>query len=188
MSKTYLSFFRNQVQASPKGQRPLLMPIENPVEAFTARVEAAGCELILCPSVGNVIQYAQEHRILAEPHVLWQSELHSLNMNKPDEYNEQTILIAADAAAAETGTIFKAATETCPTQLLFLPQHLLIMVKKNQICNEYIQAYTMAKQAQPNFMNMHMITGPSRTADIQQILVLGAHGPIRVTIFLTEEE
>ncbi|MFV0605063.1 MAG: lactate utilization protein C [Niabella sp.] len=184
MHKPYLSHFHNNGKHITKGKPPCLKKIDDKIEMFTTRAKAVGCDFIVCSSIQEVIQYAIDHQIKAEACSLWQTALSNVMCSDLNALNEQTILITADAAAAETGTIFKAATSICPTNMLFLPKHLLVMVKENQIYDYYEQAYEATKKVQPNFINIHMITGPSRTADIEQILVLGAHGPIQLTIFL----
>ena len=73
--------------------------------------------------------------------------------------------------------------------LSILPPHHIVLATKNQIVPDLPTAYRMIREKySPNYPSMvSLVTGPSRTGDIERILVLGAHGPRKLTIILVEE-
>jgi L-lactate dehydrogenase complex protein LldG len=64
----------------------------------------------------------------------------------------------------------------------FLCQHLALVVPAGQIVNNLGEAYKRIRFDGPGFGAF--IAGPSKTADIEQSLVIGAHGPKSMTVFL----
>ncbi len=95
------------------------------------------------------------------------------------------------AAIAETGTLMLISGPGTPTTLNFLPDNEIVVVRAEQVVAAYEDAWDRLRaicptpQAMPRTVNF--ITGPSRTGDIEQRIVLGAHGPRRLHIILVEE-
>jgi L-lactate dehydrogenase complex protein LldG len=98
------------------------------------------------------------------------------------------------AAIAETGTLMLTSGAHRPTTLNFLPDTHIVLVHADQVVATYedgwdrLRAATSAAadpgSALPRTVNF--ITGPSRTGDIEQRIVLGAHGPRRLHILVVE--
>ena len=87
------------------------------------------------------------------------------------------------AGVAETGTLVLKSNATSPTTLNFLTDIHAVVLKQDHIINSYEDAWDLIRQADlPRTVNF--ITGPSRSADIEQTLQMGAHGPKRLIIFL----
>ncbi len=98
------------------------------------------------------------------------------------------------AAVAETGTLMLVSGAQTPTTLNFLPDTHIAVVRAAQVVAAYEDGWDrlraaatpgMPAQALPRVVNF--ITGPSRTGDIEQRIVLGAHGPRRLHIVLVED-
>ena len=92
-----------------------------------------------------------------------------------------SVSIAA-SAAAETGSIAFVGGPESPATLHVLPLHHVSVVYASRIEGGYEDALARARAlhgASTNGMPRHLnvITGPSRTADIEQTLLMGAHGP-----------
>jgi L-lactate dehydrogenase complex protein LldG len=68
--------------------------------------------------------------------------------------------------------------------LPFICQHLVVIIKKTDIVSTMHQAYHRIADAEYPFGVF--IAGPSKTADIEQSLVLGAHGPRSLTVYLVD--
>ena len=86
----------------------------------------------------------------------------------------------AFAGVAESGTLVLLSGPDNPTTLNFLPDTHIVMVAADDIAGDYETVWTRLREAQgpgtvPRTMNL--VTGPSRSADIEQKLILGAHGP-----------
>jgi L-lactate dehydrogenase complex protein LldG len=90
-----------------------------------------------------------------------------------------------DALVAQTGTVVLTSQTAGGRALSCLPPHHLVIARRDQLVADLPAAFALIKQRHgPKFPSMiSFITGPSRTGDIERILVLGAHGPKRLTIF-----
>ncbi|MGC1180039.1 MAG: lactate utilization protein [Methyloceanibacter sp.] len=96
------------------------------------------------------------------------------------EAEDRAALSRAVAAAAETGTLFLVSGADNPTTLSFLPEAHTILIRSSDIVGCYEEAFDLLRAlfgagTLPRTVNM--ISGPSRTADIEQTIVRGAHGP-----------
>ena len=92
----------------------------------------------------------------------------------------------AFAGIAETGTVMLLSGPECPTTLAFLPETHIVVLDAGGIVGAYEDAWARLRVERPNAMPrcVNWITGPSRTADIEQTLFLGAHGPRRLHIVI----
>lgn len=91
-----------------------------------------------------------------------------------------------DALIAQTGSVLLTAQSGGGRALSVLPEHHVVVARREQLLPDLPAAYELLQQrygkAWPSLMTL--ITGPSRTGDIERILVLGAHGPKKLTILL----
>lgn len=105
----------------------------------------------------------------------------------PSEGHDLNALSAAFAAVAESGTLALVSGRDNPTTLNFLPDNHLVVVFSDDLVGDLesvikrIRSIYGAGEA-PRTLNF--ITGPSRSGDIEQTLLLGAHGPRRLHIVL----
>ena len=100
------------------------------------------------------------------------------------------------AAIAETGTLLLVSGADTPTTLNFLPDTHIVVLRAGQVVASYEDGWDLVRtrsqdapeaplrQAWPRTINL--ITGPSRTGDIEQRIQLGAHGPRRLHVVLVE--
>ena len=90
-----------------------------------------------------------------------------------------------DALVAQTGSILITGRSAGGRALTVLPPHHIVLARRTQMVADIPAAYALLRERYganwPSFMSF--ITGPSRTGDIERILVLGAHGPKRLTVF-----
>lgn len=107
------------------------------------------------------------------------------------EGDDHAGLAYAYAGVAETGTLVMRSSPTSPTTLNFLPDLHIVALRKNDIAANYEEVWARLRAdaganrpVLPRTVNW--ITGPSRTADIEQTLLLGAHGPRRLVILLID--
>ena len=100
-------------------------------------------------------------------------------------------IAAARAGIAETGTLMLASGLKSPTKLNFLPETHIVVLCANRIVGTYEQAWDcLRKNLEGPLLprTVNWITGPSRTADIEQTLLVGVHGPKRIHIVIVDEE
>jgi L-lactate dehydrogenase complex protein LldG len=103
---------------------------------------------------------------------------------------DRVSLTPAFCAVAETGTLVLQSSPETPTGLAFLPETHVVMLRASQIVGSYEEAFQKTREklgegVMPRSFNF--ITGPSRTADIEQKIELGAHGPRRLHIILVDD-
>ena len=91
------------------------------------------------------------------------------------------------AAVAETGTLAMLSGPETPASMTLLPETHIAVVPQDRVFHHMEDVFERLRAERglmPRALNF--ISGPSRTADIEQTLVLGAHGPYRVHLILLE--
>jgi L-lactate dehydrogenase complex protein LldG len=86
-------------------------------------------------------------------------------------------------AIAETGTLMLCSGPGSPSTVSLLPETHIAILERARIVPGMEEAWQLAREAfgeLPRAVNF--ISGPSRTGDIEQTIVLGAHGPYRVHV------
>ncbi len=134
-------------------------------------------------------------RIMAAPDPLlktvpW-SQQQSLSVTfGPTSGGDLVGLSVAFAGVAETGTLSLHSGPESPTTLNFLPDYHLVVLPTWRLFGTYEDAWAALRGtgngAMPRTVNW--ITGPSRTADIEQTLLMGAHGPRSLHIFIYNDK
>jgi len=89
-------------------------------------------------------------------------------------------IVQGQFGVAENGAIWVTDQGVKHRVIFFICQHLAIVLPRDQIVDNMHQAYERLALAQPGFGVF--ISGPSKTADIEQSLVIGAHGPRSLTV------
>ena len=99
------------------------------------------------------------------------------------------------AAVAETGTLMLPSGADRPTTINLLPDTAIAVLRTSRVVGAYEDAWDLLRaehlpQPSGGFMprNVMLVTGPSRSADIEQTLELGAHGPRRLHVVLIEDD
>lgn len=93
-------------------------------------------------------------------------------------------LSKASYAIAEIGSIAVLSNEVAETWPLFLSDFVVLLVPQDRIVPDLSQFFRLARPGG----NLVLITGPSRTADIEKVLVLGAHGPQKLIVCRLADE
>jgi L-lactate dehydrogenase complex protein LldG len=95
-------------------------------------------------------------------------------------------ITGCDALVAQTGSVLVTPSSAGGRALSVLPPHHIVIAQRGQIVPDLASALQLVRKLYaPNWPSfLSFITGPSRTGDIERILVLGAHGPKKLTIFL----
>ena len=96
--------------------------------------------------------------------------------------NVELAILKAEIAVAENGALWVPEKNTMQRVLPFITQHIALVVSKASLVPTMHQAYEIIGQSDYGYGAF--IAGPSKTADIEQSLVLGAHGPRSMTVFL----
>ena len=182
------------------------LPHAEQVALFTAKVEALTVTVDSVASTadvpGRIADYLARHnlpsRLRVAPDPLLQnlpwSERPMLQVDYGGGRSQDLVSVTpAFAAIAETGTLMLQSSSTTPTTLHFVPDHHIVVLKESQVTGTLEEAFqrlrdklgTADKSAAENWpRTVNFVTGPSRTADIEGVPVLGAHGPRRLHIVL----
>lgn len=95
------------------------------------------------------------------------------------------------AAIAETGTLMLPSGPERPTTLNILAETEIVVLRASRVVGAYEEAWDLLRDGRAEgFMprNVMLVTGPSRSADIEQTLELGAHGPRRLHVILIDDD
>jgi L-lactate dehydrogenase complex protein LldG len=88
-------------------------------------------------------------------------------------------------AIAETGTLVFVSAADTPTATTLLPDTHIAVVSAHRIVDTMEDAFALIRTERGRLPRaINLISGPSRTGDIEQTIVLGAHGPFRVHILV----
>lgn len=175
---------REKILSSIATNKPLLVTLPNvpifegdgSVERFKTVLESIGgttVELVSKADCQTAIdKYYSDLKNVASDIVKTNVEV---NLNTTKEILEQVDLavIQGEIGVAENGTIWVPESNMLNRALPFITQHLVLVLDKNNIVANMQQAYNKLEGVGGYGV---FIAGPSKTADIEQSLVIGAHG------------
>ncbi len=105
--------------------------------------------------------------------------LGNFNSNEKDDAHDlkdiDLAIVKGEFAVAENGAVWLKNASNKHRSLYFIAQNIVIVVKKDSILNTMHEAYKLISFDKPSYGVF--VSGPSKTADIEQSLVIGAHGP-----------
>jgi L-lactate dehydrogenase complex protein LldG len=93
-------------------------------------------------------------------------------------------ITSADYALADTGTLVMLAGPREARLVSLLPPAHIAVVPRDRILTGLDELFSILPRPAEQTSSMVLITGPSRTADIEQILVRGVHGPGQITVVI----
>jgi L-lactate dehydrogenase complex protein LldG len=101
---------------------------------------------------------------------------------------DETSVTPCFAAVAESGGIVTLSGPETPSTLNFVPDNHIVVVHATQVLRHFEDVWALWRATgRPLPRTVNVISGPSRTADIEQTIQLGAHGPRRLHILLLAE-
>lgn len=169
-----------------------------------SRVNASIVELTRFDEIpAAVSEYLKTHQLPAKVKIAPHNDITSLDWNVntslmieegPGVGDDGVSVSVAFGGVAETGTLVMTSGPETPTSLNFLPLDHIVVVRAQEIAGNYEAIWERIREAQTKSgregtlpRTVNWITGPSRTADIEQTLLLGAHGPQRLHILVISE-
>jgi L-lactate dehydrogenase complex protein LldG len=96
--------------------------------------------------------------------------------------NVDVMIVQAHLGVSENGAVWITEEAMGDRVLPFICEHLVVLLHQDKIVPTLQEAYIQIGQADYEYGTF--IAGPSKTADIEQSLVLGAHGPKTMTVLL----
>jgi len=105
--------------------------------------------------------------------------------SRPTAGGDRLGITGCFCAIAETGTLVMTSGAATPTATALLPDTHVAVVRADRIVASMEDAFALLRRERRTMPRaVNMISGPSRTGDIEQTIVLGAHGPFRMHMLL----
>lgn len=118
--------------------------------------------------------------------ISWQKEI--AVEYRAAQAKDMTTLTMAYAGITETGSLVLCSSENSPTTLNFLPDNNICIIQQDKIYPYMEDAWNLLRKEDMGMpWAINFITGPSRTADVEQTIQLGAHGPRRLHVIILEK-
>jgi L-lactate dehydrogenase complex protein LldG len=201
--RTRLQIVAERLDRAPKGVIPASGQVsgEALVEVFRAQAEAALATVRVVDSVAEVpravAEFLRDHNLPAtlrmgdDPRLKampWGETALEMSQGRSDGSDLNAVSHAL-AGVAESGTAVMVSGPENPSTLNFLPDNHIVVVAAKDIAGDYERVFaklraTYGKGQMPRTVNF--ITGPSRSGDIEQTLLLGAHGPRRLHLVVVK--
>jgi len=194
---------RQRVPTAPqKWLPPVGKTLEDQIELFRQNTEALKVDFHVCANVSEAIQHVKKlaaeggwkkvgrHRGELTDAVARELSLAEVQTDRgyavTDLESCDAGLTECEALVAQTGSVMVSAPSAGGRALSVLPPHHVVLARRSQMVPDLTAALQHVqekfKDKFPSFISF--ISGPSRTGDIERILVLGAHGPKKLTILL----
>lgn len=189
---------REQILAAVKKNQPALQPLpalgdlpaiqfSHPLEKFTEVLTGIGADVKQGYDLNAIAafinaNFTEGRRYLSNVQGLQgvagvdaNADIHTLE-------DVEVFVLKASFGVAENGAVWITDTQLQERVLPFICQHLVVLLDPESIVHNMHEAYE--RIGNEGYRFGLFIAGPSKTADIEQSLVLGAHGPKTMTLFL----
>jgi len=182
---------RSAPAVTPLPEYPVALTYEDPEAQFAETFTRVGGMFFRVADVAELDStlrklepYIQARRIVSLVPGTGSSTVDVDQMKQPHELlGVDVAIVAGEFGVAENGAVWVPGESLGPHRAIFvITEHLVLIVPAGQIVHTMQHAYERIRFERPGFGVF--ISGPSKTADIEQSLVIGAHGPRSCTLFL----
>lgn len=164
----------------------------DPLSQFASVLEAIGGRCVRVKDVAEINQdlatfpvYAAARMMVSLVPGAGRSVREMANVADPHELADVDLaILPGEFAVAENAAVWVTDAAVKHRVIYFLSQHLALVVSAGQVVHNLHEAYARLTFDVARFGAF--IAGPSKTADIEQSLVIGAHGPRSMTVYLME--
>ncbi|MFQ6929113.1 MAG: LutC/YkgG family protein [Parabacteroides merdae] len=160
---------------------------EDKILQFTDSLKAAGGQVVLMQPGDDINDIIRHHfpdaiRIASNLSSITCATFNPDDLDDPRELdNTDLAIVEGHFGVAENGAVW-ITRQVKHKALYFISNSLVMLIDRNSIVNNMHEAYKRTENMTYDFGAF--ISGPSKTADIEQALVLGAHGPVKVLVVL----
>jgi L-lactate dehydrogenase complex protein LldG len=189
---------REKILAAVLANQPQLSPLpdisifkgqdEDAVQQYIDTFASIGGKAFLVEDIAAVRDLIGEHfdltkRIITTlPELTDSAELLTLTADPHTLEDVELAILKAHFGVAENGAVWLTEQLMGQRILPYICQHLVVIIAAQSIVPTLHEAYNLIGEGNYGFGGF--IGGPSKTADIEQALVMGAHGPISMTVFI----
>lgn len=181
----------------PDFDTPVYHSIEKSLElAFKENLEMVNGSVYLCNSAEEVFSeieiflsgYNKNHIGCKDSEITKQLQNKGILISTEDHLPEslKVGITPCEYLVAHTGSIMVSSALSGGRQIFIYPPIHIVIARKNQLVDYLEAAYSGIQQKYKNNLpsQISLITGPSRTADIEKTLVMGAHGPRELHVYI----
>ena len=166
---------------------------DNPIEQFSAVLKFVGGEAVQVKDLAAADAHLRMQKHWRDAGIRCSVVMgvgnSTINLDAIDDPHElenvDFAVLRGHFAVAENAAIWVTDDTVRHRVLYFIPQHIAIVVPAKQVVNNLHEAYARITMGQHAFAGF--ISGPSKTADIEQSLVIGAHGARSLLVYLVDE-
>lgn len=152
---------------------------EDKYKQFSQAIKTAGGEALFCKREdldATILSLYKDEKIIASNVDECSLANFEDSVNDPHALRDiDLVILKGEFAVAENGAVWVYNEQSRHRVLYFIAQNIVLVVEKNKIYNNMHEAYKNIDFKDSGFGTF--ISGPSKTADIEQSLVIGAHGP-----------
>jgi L-lactate dehydrogenase complex protein LldG len=177
----------------PLPEPPVAVTYDDPGKQFADALAATGGTAVFVGSraecdaeLRKLDHYVQARKIASLVPGVGTSNVDLEAMRTPQELEGLDLaILSGDFAVAENAAVWVPGTALGPHRAIFvITQHLVLVVPADQVLSTMQQAYERLRFDGPGYGVF--LSGPSKTADIEQALVIGAQGARSCTVFLVQ--
>ena len=177
--------------ALPEPFSPALQDRSALKERFVKTVNQIGAQVISVAAYADIIAYVKQHYRPDERVISMLPALYAVFESGDSNVDPHTLadvslaIVQGHFGVAENAAVWLTEAQLGARVAPFICQHLAIVLQEDQLVEHMHEAYDRIGDAKNTFGVF--IAGPSKTADIEQSLVIGAHGARSLLIFLVKE-
>jgi L-lactate dehydrogenase complex protein LldG len=186
---------RDKILAAAKQNKPALVPLpEIPSFTYAANDLLAAFTAAITKAGGAVILLKSGQELREKIQAVYPDAQRIANFIAGDTASNKELLkevalldvvvLKGQLGVAENGAVWLTDKDCVERVLPFITQHLILLIEKQTLVGDMHQAYGVMGRQNPDYGVF--IAGPSKTADIEQSLVIGAHGPKSLQVFIVE--
>jgi len=197
-----LNKLKNAVHPEPQKpdfEAPVYFPIEQPLElAFKESLEKVNGSVHLCASETELYaelssflgSFQKELIVCNEKDLKAKLDQNKIPFTSTDHlpHDLSVGITSCEFLIAHTGSVMVSSALGSGRRLFVFPEIHVVIADKNQIVPYLEEAYSAIREKYPKQLpsQISLLTGPSRTADIEKTLVMGAHGPREFHVFINQ--
>ena len=170
---------------------------EDPVSLFVRKANAVHTRTSMVPTLAGVSEAVVRHiednglgdAIVVAPElegVQWSNRL--AVERRAARGSDQLSVTGAFAGIAETGSVMLLSGPESPTTLNFLPEDHIVILRESRIVPHPEDAWALLREERSSMpRTVNLICGPSKTGDVELVILEGAHGPRRFHVVVVQD-